>query len=70
MWNGQEQEAALPRAEPPWAAGAGAGWGAQKGWVFGLIEPCRQIHGRNSWISISLAEEKEGGGRGRKRQED
>lgn len=38
--------------------------------MFGLIEPCRQIHGRSSWISISLAEEKEGGGRGRKKQED
>lgn len=40
--------------------------GAQQGWVLGLTEPCRQIHGRSSWISISLAEEEEGGGRGRK----
>lgn len=40
--------------------------GAQQGWVSGLTEPCRQIHGRSSWISISLAEEEEGGGRGRK----
>lgn len=28
IWNEQEQDAALPRAEPPWAAGAGAGWGS------------------------------------------
>lgn len=38
--------------------------------MFGLTEPCRQIHGRNSWVSISLAEEKEGGGGGRKKQEN
>lgn len=36
----------------------------------GLTKPCRQIHGRNSWIGISLAEEKEWGGRGREKQED
>lgn len=66
MWNNWEQEAALPRAEPPWAAGAGAAWGAQQGWVLGLTEPCRQIHGRNSQTSVSLAEEEEGDSRGRK----
>lgn len=57
-----------PHAEPLWAAGAGAG--AQQSWVFRLSEPCRQIHGRNSWISILLAEKKEGGGRGRKKQDN
>lgn len=38
--------------------------------MFGLTEPCRQIYGRNSWISILLAEENEGGGRGRKKQKN